>query len=73
MDSTPRNGRCQHCGQTRPLFKHEGELQYWGYDPTDTAWLCARDHSAREIAIENDRAFHINRAIKPFAETEAAS
>lgn len=66
MKNTPRPGRCQHCAQTRPLFQHEGELQFWGYDPSETAWLCARDWEAREIAIENDQAFHIDRSIKPF-------
>jgi hypothetical protein len=70
MTSTPKTGRCQHCLQIRPLFEHEGELQFWGYDPGDLAWLCARDHSAREIAIENDRAFRIH-PIQPFANEQA--
>jgi hypothetical protein len=73
MNPTPKTGRCQHCQQIRPLFKHEGELQFWGYDPSETAWLCARDHGRREIAIENDRPFHVDYSIRPFAETEAAS
>lgn len=73
MNKTPRTGRCQHCKQTRPLFKHEGELQYWGYDPTETAWLCAPDWQAREIAVENDRGFAIAHSIKPFDETGTES
>jgi hypothetical protein len=67
MTSTPRTGRCQHCGQTRPLFEHEGELQFWGYDPSEKAWLCTPDWQARETAIDNDQPFRINQAIKPFA------
>lgn len=68
--STPKTGTCQHCGQTRPLFKHEGELQFWGYDPADAAWLCARDFSAREDAVENDKPFSINFSIPPFPPVE---
>lgn len=64
--TTPRIGRCQHCAQFRPLFRHEGELEFWGYDPEDAAWICARDYNVREAAIENDRPFHINRHIQPF-------
>lgn len=58
-DTQPRTGRCQHCQQIRPLFEHDGPGHYWGYDPADAAWLCARDYSARELAIENDQPFHI--------------
>jgi hypothetical protein len=74
MTATPRTGRCQHCGQTRPLFHHEGELHYWGYNPDDAAWLCSPHWQARETAIDNDRHFEINTRIKPFAEqpTEAS-
>ncbi|WP_405794067.1 hypothetical protein [Streptomyces sp. NBC_01506] len=61
----PREGRCQHCQQTRPLFKHEGELQYWGYEGP-TAWLCARDYSAREVAVENGRDIRIERDLIVF-------
>lgn len=70
MDDTQKVGRCQHCQQIRPVFHHEGELQFWGYDPADAAWLCAHDYSAREVAIENDRPFHIERGLIVFAEHE---
>lgn len=73
MSNLPKTGRCQHCGQTRHVFLHEGELQFWGYDPGERAWLCGPDWEAREIAIENDRGFYVDYAIRPFAETENAS
>lgn len=57
--TTPRTGRCQHCEQTRPLYRHDGELQFWGYDPSEAAWLCARCWSDRETAIEADDPFHL--------------
>ncbi|NUU23327.1 MAG: hypothetical protein HOV68_17720 [Streptomycetaceae bacterium] len=70
MTQTPRVGRCQHCKQLRPLFHHEGELHYWGYDPGDAAWLCAPDYSARETAIDNDQAFSVFHAVEPFADSD---
>lgn len=66
----PRTGRCQHCQQIRPLFEHDGPGHYWGYDPADAAWLCARDYSARELAIENDQPFHIEHGLIVFPEHE---
>lgn len=66
----PKTGSCQHCRQTRPLFLHEGELQFWGYDPAERAWLCSPDWSRREAAIENDQSFHVDYQLRPFAETE---
>ena len=72
-EQTPRTGRCQHCQQVRPLFQHDGELQFWGYNPGDEAWLCARDYSARETAIENDRPFHIEHDLVVFPEDQPAA
>lgn len=63
-------GRCQHCQQVRPVFHHEGELQFWGYNPDDGAWLCAPDWSARETAINNDQPFHIDRGLIVWPEDE---
>ncbi|MFD6691076.1 hypothetical protein ACFWEV_35060 [Streptomyces bacillaris] len=69
---TPRTGRCQHCQQIRPLWRHEGQLQFWGYDPGEAAWLCARDYSAREVAVERDEPFHIEHDLIAFPEDRPA-
>lgn len=63
-------GRCQHCQQQRPLFKHEGELHDWGFNPDNAAWLCARDHSARQLAIESGDDIRIEHDLIVWPENE---
>ncbi|RAJ70223.1 hypothetical protein K378_01388 [Streptomyces sp. Amel2xB2] len=63
QQTLPRNGRCQHCRQKRPLFLHDNWASFLA---DDTAWLCTRDYSAREEAIENEAHFDIWRDFDPF-------
>lgn len=52
-----RNGNCNQCNADGILYLHEGELQFWGYDPAEAAWLCAGDWEAREAAVLSDAPF----------------
>lgn len=44
--TTPREGVCAKCSQTRPLFTFYVQDQPW--DEPKTAWLCARDWSTAD-------------------------
>ncbi|GAA0500706.1 hypothetical protein [Streptomyces olivaceiscleroticus] len=60
--NVPRNGRCQHCQQLRPLFPHITTCSSDPYTPGTPAqyWLCARDWSAAEEADQNGQSFYID-------------